>query len=354
MGASQIPMLAFYRDLLMAMISLAFGRLFPKLHPPRRDLTKKIAIVTGANSGIGWQIALELAKQNATVYLACRTPSKAEEAISAIIAQVPASSGRVKFLPLDTSSLNSVKHCANLWKETGSQIDILVHNAGIASSPKGQLFTEEGYPLIYNTNFLGSFLLTKLLEPYLTENARVIMTSSTGQYSGKISSSFALEPTQDHIEVGFHAPSSKFSTRDSALYSNSKLMQVCFAKLLQAHWDRLAISSGVPNRRIAHAFTPGFTFTPIFDKVTISKMKEDPVHYILRETSNWVATNVSQGAATGVWLASTDDENVVGERKGGAYWDRMQRRVAKADVIDWEKLERLWIRWEADAGVKWS
>ena len=353
MNSPQPPKTAFYRDLGLAMIGLAFGRLYPNLHPPRKDLTNKVAIVTGSNSGIGRQIALDLAAQNATVYLACRTQSKANEAISYINAQAPASLGRVKFLQLDTSSLDSVKTCAALWKDSKAQIDILAHNAGIGTLPKGQLYTQDDFPLFYATNFLGSFLLTQLLEPCLADNARVILTASTGQYAGKFSSSFAVESTKNQIEVGFHSPSSDSSTRDSALYANTKAMQVCFAKLLQAHWDRQSSTSGIPNKRIAHTFTPGFTSTPIFDKVTVSKIWDDPVHYLLRETYNWLATDVSQGAATGVWLASTDDEAVIGDGMGGGYWDRMQRRVSKADMMGWQQLERFWVRWEADAGIQW-
>ena len=62
---------------------------------------------------------------------------------------------------------------------------------------------------------------------------------------------------------------------------------------------------------------------------------------------------MQQGALTGVWLASTHDAEVVGQGRGGGYWDRLTRRVSKMDLLSQEMLDRLWVRWEADAGVEW-
>jgi NAD(P)-dependent dehydrogenase (short-subunit alcohol dehydrogenase family) len=347
---------ALYHDMSLAMCSLACGRLYPTLHPPPVDLTGKVAIVTGGNSGIGCQIATELARQKATVYLACRNSAKAEEAISQIASAVPDCADRIKILSLDTSSLSSVRKCAETWKSGGLNIDILVHNAGIGSTPPGQPFTSDGFPVIYATNLLGSFALTQQLEPHLSNDARVIFTSSTGQYSGVFTPDFSLEAVRNQLEPGFHAPRAAVKANgvaaDSAMYSNTKHMQVTFAKLLQNRWDAAAKEKGIVNNRIAHAFSPGFTMTPIFGKITSSAILKDPIYWFLK-TSTVLATDVSQGAATAVWLATTDDEAVTGQGMGGKFWERMTRRVTGVDLMSPEKLARFWNRWESDAGTKW-
>lgn len=91
MSVSTTTRLYFHRDKLVGICCLLCGRLLPTLQPPAVDLTGKTAIITGGNSGIGLQIALDLARQGATVYLACRNVAKAEDAVSQIIAKIPAS-----------------------------------------------------------------------------------------------------------------------------------------------------------------------------------------------------------------------------------------------------------------------
>ncbi len=345
---------AFTWDMGVSMVKLAVGRLLPSLEAPIEDLSGKVAVVTGANSGIGLQVALDLAKQGAQVYLACRNESKAREAADEIISAIPAANGRVHTLALDTSSLSSVRAYAKTWESLGSKIDILFHNAGRGDGADST-YSADGYPLIYGTNFLGSFLLTYLLEKRLASNARVILTSSTGQYSGNFSKDFSLSSVKNHLERGFHCPPSKEPSKvaPSMEYSNSKTMQCAFAKLLAQRWARQAKQSGRPSNLIAHSFTPGFTSTPIFTKFDLPNFSSDPVFWFLKVTYKLAATSVQQGALTGVWLASTNDPDVIGEGKTGAYWDRMTRRISKTDLLSQETLDRMWIRWEADAGIEW-
>ena len=151
MSYNSVSRLAFYRDLAWSFVVLVLGRLFPRLHVPHTDLSNKVAVITGGNSGIGFAIALELAKQGATVYLACRNTSKAETAVSRITSEVPTSERRVKALSLDTSSLSSVRTFAQKWagRDDGSkEINFLFHNAGIGSIPPGQGCTRAKFALI--------------------------------------------------------------------------------------------------------------------------------------------------------------------------------------------------------------
>lgn len=349
----------FYRDLALSQLNLVVGRLYPNLQVPDTDLSGKTAIITGGNSGIGLQIALELAKRGANVYLACRNSSKAEDAVAEIASQVPSASGRVKPLSLDTSSFSSVRAFAQGWSshdDDSKTIDLFYHNAGTGSAPAGQEFTTDGFPFIYATNFLGSFLMTYLLEENLASDARIILTTSTGQYSGTFLPNFILGRTEKRTEPGFHVPPSAVTpgkeTAGASYYVNAKTMQVAFARLLHERFERKANEVGANNRRLVHTFTPGFTMTPIFGKVTVRSMLEDPIWWVLQVTTV-LATHVGQGAATGVWLGTTQDEDVVGDGKGSGYWDRMTRMVSKVDIMDRKTIERLWIRWEADAGIEW-
>ena len=202
----------------------------------------------------------------------------------------------------------------------------------------------------------GSFFLTHLLEPYLSEDARIILTSSAANYFCDFSSTFSLGAVRHRLEPGFHAPSAAVKSdghaSDEANYGNSKAMQLAFAKLLQHRWDAAAKASGTKHRRNVHAFSPGYTMTPIIATLAPRSLWQDLLFWLLSVTP-YLATDVSQGAATAVWLAVTKDEAVIGEGMGGGYWDRMTRRWAKAHLFSAETLERFWIRWEADAGVSW-
>jgi len=110
--------LALMWDSLITSFTLLIANLLPKLTPPFVNLDGKVAIVTGANSGIGFAIAEALAKRNATVYLACRNTSKGQEAATQIIdACGEGSSKRVHVLELDTSSMASVRNFAERWPQ---------------------------------------------------------------------------------------------------------------------------------------------------------------------------------------------------------------------------------------------
>lgn len=130
-----IALLFYYLDGILSLTTILVGRLLPKLKIPPTDLTNKTAIITGANSGIGYSLALSLAYQNATVYLASRNASKAHAAASGIIDATGISSAKIHVLSLDTSSLASVRAFASTWDSSSKPIDLLIHNAGITGPP---------------------------------------------------------------------------------------------------------------------------------------------------------------------------------------------------------------------------
>lgn len=325
-----------------------------KLPASPTHLSGRTAIVTGGNSGIGLQIVLDLTRLGAEVVLASRSTERAEQAKQEIIREVSGSAGRVHIQKLDTSSQASVREFARRWHAEPllrQKIDILVHNAGIGSIPKSASeFSEDDFELTYATNFLGSFLLTHLLEGSLSDDARIIFTSSTGQYLGKISKNFSIESVKNKVEPGFHAAGRR--ALDADRYGMTKCMQCALARNLQLRFERQAAASGTQNRKIAHSFSPGYTVTPIFGKLELKSFWADPEFAFLKACT-WLATPVSEGAATGSWLASTNEQQVIGPGKGGRYWDRCVRRKSAADMLDEDTLNRLWLRWEADAGVNW-
>jgi len=352
--------LRFLRDLCLSMCNLIFGKILPTLKVPDRDASGKLAIITGANTGIGFYIALDLVKRNATVYLACRSEARAQEAISNILSKVPTARGRLHSLVLDTSSLTSVRAFATTWHKLDKHVDLLIHNAGTAQAPAGEDFTSEGFEAVYTTNFLSSFLVTYLLETALSADARVIFTSSAGSYAARFSKGFSISAVKERIEPGFHAAALSENAitlgrvpKDSSRYGNSKAMQIAFAKTLQAKWDRRAKEGGTKVTRVAHAFSPGFVYTPVFEKMGKCSMLQVLPFWFLNVSLNVLAGNAAAGAKTAVWLAITRDEAVIGKGNGGSYWERMTRRTSSVDLLSDEVLRRMWIRWEADAGIQW-
>jgi NAD(P)-dependent dehydrogenase (short-subunit alcohol dehydrogenase family) len=137
----------------------------------------KLAVVTGANSGIGWNTALELARAGAEVIVTARTQQKGDDAVRRIVESEP--KARVRYEQLDLASLASVRAFATKLQHE-SKLDLLVNNAGVMRIPKREL-TEDGFEKQFGTNFLGPFALTLLLLPALRRSpAPRVTTISSG------------------------------------------------------------------------------------------------------------------------------------------------------------------------------
>lgn len=144
----------------------------------------RIAIVTGANIGLGYETALALAQKEMKVILACRTLSKATKAKSDIIKKVPHAD--LEIIQVDLSSMQSVKDFVATYLKKHQQLDILINNAGIMTPPFS--LTEDGFESQMAANYFGHFLLTGLLINTLnsTRNSRVVTLSSVAHKTGKI------------------------------------------------------------------------------------------------------------------------------------------------------------------------
>ncbi|WP_326668609.1 oxidoreductase [Streptomyces canus] len=139
------------------------------------DQSGRVAVVTGANSGIGYVTARELARRGARVLLACRSEARGAEAGERLIAEVPGA--EVQFARLDLGDLSSVREFAATYPY--DRLDLLINNAGVMALPYGT--TADGFETQFGTNHLGHFALTGLLLPTLLETpaARVVTVSST-------------------------------------------------------------------------------------------------------------------------------------------------------------------------------
>ncbi|MFE7843463.1 oxidoreductase [Streptomyces sp. NPDC057474] len=141
------------------------------------DQRGRAAVVTGANSGIGYVAARELARRGAHVVLACRGAERGAAALGRMSSEVP--DGSVELIRLDLGDLASVRDFAEAYRHASDRLDLLVNNAGVMAVAQGR--TADGFETQFGTNHLGHFALTGLLLPMLlaTPGARVVTVSSS-------------------------------------------------------------------------------------------------------------------------------------------------------------------------------
>ncbi|MFC8313576.1 oxidoreductase [Gordonia sp. NPDC057258] len=205
--------------------------------PPQ---TGRVAVVTGANSGIGREIALGLATLGARVVLACRNPQTSAEARDDIVGKVPGA--ELELVDLDLASLNSVHDAAAEIRRRHPRLDLLVNNAGVMRARRE--LTPDGFEMDFGTNYLGHYALTGLLTDRLlaADSARVVTVGSHVHRAGSID--FADLPMDR-----------SFST--AAAYARAKLAQMLFAMELDRRMRNAEVSA------ISLAAHPGGTRTGV-------------------------------------------------------------------------------------------
>src|SRR5215470_9862409 len=146
------------------------------------ELAGRTFLVTGANAGIGYATAQDLAARGGRVYLACRSREKGEAAAAAIAAA--ADSDEVQVLRLDLADLASVRECAKEFLALGEPLHVLINNAGVGGA-RGR--TSDGFEIHFGINHLGHFALTQALMPLLRESApaRIVSVASDAHYQAK-------------------------------------------------------------------------------------------------------------------------------------------------------------------------
>jgi NAD(P)-dependent dehydrogenase (short-subunit alcohol dehydrogenase family) len=146
------------------------------------DLTGRTVVITGGNSGIGFEAAKGAVGKGARVLLACRNAESAKEACDKLAGD--GASGTAEFVPLDLASLNSIRGCAEALSEGCEAIDVLINNAGVMAIPRRE--TEDGFEMQFGTNHLGHFALTALVYPKIrdTAGARIVNVASLAHNFG--------------------------------------------------------------------------------------------------------------------------------------------------------------------------
>jgi NAD(P)-dependent dehydrogenase (short-subunit alcohol dehydrogenase family) len=251
------------------------------------DLTGRVAIVTGANSGIGLETSRELARNGAWLVLACRDSTRGEAAARDIVTGVPGA--QVEILPLDLACLDSIRRFTQAFAGHFDRLDLLVNNGGVMVAPYGK--TEDGFEQHFGVNHLGHFALTgQLIELVLaTPGSRVVtVTSAASRYQ-------SLD-FDNLMFAGGHGYS------PFRAYARSKLANLQFTRELNR---RLAGSDS-----IAVAAHPGGAATGLG-----RRMGERPLYRAILPVLAWMSQSAA-GAARSVLRAATDPDAVGGQLYG--------------------------------------
>jgi NAD(P)-dependent dehydrogenase (short-subunit alcohol dehydrogenase family) len=259
------------------------------------DLTGKRAIVTGASSGLGRELARRLALAGADVVLAVRDEAKGNTVIDQLHQEIP--NAKLELRLIDLSSLASVAAFATVTSTDGRPIDILINNAGVMMPPKREV-TADGFELQFEANYLGHFALTAQLMPLLikAKQARVVNLSSIYARSGRLD--------WDNLQ-------SEKSYRPGRAYGLTKLAMLIFARELSkrsasAGWGILAAA--------AH---PGATITNLQVAGPLRGHPDDGLRARLVRQQYKVPglyQNVDQGILPTLFAATSPDA------AGGAYY----------------------------------
>jgi NAD(P)-dependent dehydrogenase (short-subunit alcohol dehydrogenase family) len=250
------------------------------------DQSGRTAVVTGANSGVGFETAKALAERGAAVVLACRDVEKASDAASRIRAGVK--DATLSILRLDLASLSSVRHAAADLRSRVGEVDLVINNAGVMRTPPAQ--TADGFELQFATNHLGHFAFTGLILDRLlpTPGSRVVTVTSPAHRQAQETD------FEDLRSPRLHSP--------ARAYARSKLANLLFTYELQR---RLAAAG---RETVALAAHPGGSRTQLNRHLAAP----------FRGPSWGLARPITQPAATGalsILRAATDPD-----ARAGDYW----------------------------------
>ncbi|KAK9881432.1 hypothetical protein WA026_016318 [Henosepilachna vigintioctopunctata] len=240
-------------------------------------LDGKLIIITGANSGIGFEVAKDLAARNANIILACRNINAAEEAIQNIKEKV-SHAGTLIPMELDLASLESVKNFAEKFKRNHKELHVLINNAGVSYPKSERKVTKDCLEIHFGVNHLGHFYLTNLLLDLLEKSkpSKVVFVSSKLHEKGKLN-------TEDL--------NSEWSMEKVNLYSNSKLANAYTVKELALRTKNKGID--------VFAVCPGWIYTNLF------RHSIKWYHYILvSPIAFFFMRSAKQGAQTIIYCAT--------------------------------------------------
>lgn len=269
----------------------------------------KTIIITGANSGIGYVTAKELARDGHHIVFAGRSRERNEEAMEALRSELP--EAQLSFEPLDLGSLQSVKDFGESWSKKDQEIDILINNAGLAGQ---QGITQDGFELHFGVNHLGHFYLTHLLLPHLKkeQGARIVNVASRAHTRVK---GISFDHLQERTRTTSGFPE----------YCESKLANVCFNRSLAP----IVAERGIHT----YALHPGVVASNIWSRLP------GPIESFVKL---FMLSN-EDGAKTSIYCARSPEC----AKENGLYYDKCRTKsVSKVVTPDLEK--RLW-----DLSMEW-
>lgn len=307
------------------MLEPEWGFTFEELYAS--DLTGQKALVTGANSGVGFETSLALARLGAHVTLACRNPTKCSAAAETIQSD-DAFKGEVSTMTLDTSSLASVKRFSEQYLETHTNhsLDLLFLNAGIGSAGVNDdgsaPLSEDGIEMVFATNHVGHHLLYKLLVPltHKSKMARIVLTSSAASYD-----------TFDYKVATDLETLNGVDARSFHIYGQSKLAQVLWAK-------ELTRQLGPNSSTYVNACHPGAVNTGIWQKNPLIPGFVQNVITYLRENCMWTG---AEGALTMLYLGVATQRLKEGNIRG-KYFHPQSHEMVNPLALETDLQQAVW------------
>lgn len=268
------------------------------------SLQGKVALVTGANTGIGRVTAEQLAARGAEVLLTARSQSKIDPVITSIRARDP--KAKVHFVPLELGSLAKVRAAAQQVLDADRPLDLLINNAGMAG--RGGT-TQDGFQLTFGVNHLGPFLFTQLLLPRVVDGGRVVNVASRAHYNAEaVDWDLLKQPVQ--------------SPTGMAEYSVSKLCNVLHAKALATRLEDRGITT--------YSLHPGVVATDVWRQIP----------WPFRTIAKWFMISEDEGAQTTLHCATSDEAG----SETGLYYDecapKKPSRLARDEALAEELYER--------------
>ena len=304
-----------------------WGFTFDRLQ--KADLKGQAALVTGANSGIGLEIAKALSRRGAAVTLACRSVQKCVRAVETVKGDDRYSGRYVSPLIMDVSSMQSVQTAARIFMEKNDKLDMLFLNAGIFTA--GNLdgaplpLSKDGIEMVFATNVVGHHLLYRLLEPLLLKSdmSRVVLTSSFVSFF-----SFDHGVATDLQTLNSGDTSFGHSWKN---YGQSKLAQILLVKAMSRRLEKAGVANVYVN-----AANPGNVRTAMPYKDLKEKghpPAKGALKWFMDQRSLWSAED---GALTELFLG------VAAENITGKFYSPMAVEVENPQSLDEDRQDSLW------------
>ncbi len=290
------------------------------------DLTGKVAVVTGANGGLGLETARTLARAGAHVVMAVRNQEKAAVALDDIKSGCP--SADLELVPLDLGSLASVRAAADQILAAHDKIDILINNAGVMAVPERR--TQDGFEMQFGVNHLGHFALTSHLLPAILRAAaaRVVAVSSTAHHMGR-----PVDPKNPNLEGAYEAWKA---------YGQSKLANFHFAIGLQQRFEAAGVAA---QSLLSH---PGLTDSDL-QETSVTESGGGFLQKFFHTLATSIGMTTEDGALSQL-RAATDPKAKGGEFYGPLYVNNgppvrkpILRVIGMQNAIDtlWDVSERM-------------